>query len=52
MGKCPVARCKWSGPAKKYQKHYANNHYKSRAKKVQGKVKKFKKPGFAGPKKR
>lgn len=46
MGKCPVARCGWKGSAKAFQKHYASKHYKSRAKKDQGKVKVFKKPGF------
>lgn len=52
MGRCPVPRCNWSGPANKFQKHYASKHYKSRAKKPQGKVKVFKKPGFAKKKKR
>lgn len=52
MGKCPVKRCPWSGSAKNFNKHYANKHYKSRAKKGKGKVKTFKKPGFAGKKRR
>jgi len=43
MGKCP--KCKWTGSAKAFQKHYANKHYKSKNK--VGKVAKFKKPGFA-----
>lgn len=52
MGKCPVKRCKWSGPAEKYGAHYSRAHYKSRAKLDKGKVKTFKKPGFAKGKKR
>jgi len=43
MGKCP--KCKWTGSAKAFQKHYASKHYKG--KKKVGKVKVFKKPGFA-----
>jgi len=43
MGKCP--RCPWKGSAKQFQKHYASKHFKK--KKAAGKVKVFKKPGFA-----
>lgn len=50
MGKCPAPRCKWTGPADKFQRHYANNHYKRKKSKKQGKKgskDKFKVPGFA-----
>lgn len=46
MGKCP--RCKWTGSAKAFQKHFASKHYKKKkAGKKAGKVKVFKTPGFA-----
>ncbi|GAG61157.1 unnamed protein product [marine sediment metagenome] len=43
MGKCP--RCKWTGSAKAFQRHFASKHFKS--KKPVGKKKVFKTPGFA-----
>lgn len=50
MGDCPHKGCSWSGSHKAFMKHYANKHFKSKAKK-QGKVKVFKKPGFTKRKK-
>ena len=48
MGKCP--RCKWTGSAKAFQRHFANKHYKKKP--DQGKVAKFKTPGFAKKRRR
>ena len=50
MGKCPVARCPWSGSAKAFQKHYASKHYTKKPN--AGKVAVFKRPGFAKRRKR
>ena len=58
MGKCPYPRCKWEGPADKYQKHVASKHYKPKPKKggrnvnSKGRVIVFKKPGFVKAKKK
>ena len=48
MGKCP--RCKWTGSARAFQRHWASKHFKH--KKAAAKKKVFKVPGFAKHKRR